>query len=242
MRQLEIDFEEPIRAIHIGPTNIVAELSNINQGLDMVLTHLVLNNDAYRKAHKNAPSYKILDNSFFELGFCLSPTAMLEAAILVDANCLICPDGTYDGMEVFLAEGYDIMTIPKTPAQFKDMMYDNRIKYVGVSEEHLDYRHSPGARYELFRDHLDEGMPAKKIHLLGGTDSIYEIGMLFPFRKHINSWDSSAAIWQGHLGIHLNNMKKKDTTAVNFDAEVSVHNPVIYENIKFVNKLLEGCK
>ncbi len=242
MKQLQFDFDEPIRAIHIGPTNTIADLSILNGGMDMVLTHLVLNDEAYKTAFMATPSYKLLDNSFFELGYCLSPTAMLEAAELVEANCLICPDGTLDGMDEFLAAGYDVMTIPKSAAQFKDMMYDNRITFVGVSEEHIDYRHSPGARYELFRDHLDEGMPTKKIHLLGGTDSIYEIGMLHPFKKHISSWDSSACVWQGHLGIKVNEMKQKDTTSVNFSTEVDLMKPEVAHNIEFVSKLLKGVQ
>lgn len=242
MKQLEFHFDDPIRAIHIGPTNTVADLSLINGGMDMVLTHLVLDDEAYRRAHASTPSYKLLDNSFFELGYCLSPNAMLEAAKMVDANCLICPDGTLDGLEEFTAAGYDVMAIPTSPEQFKDMMYDNRLKFVGVSEEHIDYRHSPGARYELFRDHLDEGMPVKKIHLLGGTDSIYEIGLLHPFRKHIMSWDSSACVWQGHLGIKLNTMKRKTTTEVNFNEEVDLTKSEIVHNINFVNKLLKGVE
>ena len=132
------------------------------------------------------------------------------------------------------------MCIPKSPEQFKDMMYDNRIDFVGVSEEHLAYRHSPGARYELFRDHVDAMMPKKKIHLLGGTDSIYELGMLHPFKQYIYSWDSSAAIWQGYLGHHLNNVTKKDTTSVDFHAKINLDNEIIQENISFVNKLLGG--
>ena len=49
MTQLEMDFDEPIKIIHIGPTSVVADLSLINDGMDMVLTHLVLNNQEYRE-------------------------------------------------------------------------------------------------------------------------------------------------------------------------------------------------
>lgn len=238
---------EPIKAIHIAPTKNMLEVdAKYNKGLNMLLTHLVLNNSEYRTTAHMLQGTKYLDNSFFELGYCLSPKAMIEAAELIrqsdDILVLICPDGTLDGMKEFKEAGYKVMTIPKSPAQFKDMMYDNRIDYVGVSEEHLAYRHSPGARYELFRDHIDAMMPKKKIHLLGGTDSIYEIGMLHPFRDYIYSWDSSTAIWQGHLGHKINDVVRKDTTSVDFTVQVNLDKPEIVNNIKFIDKLLKGVE
>lgn len=238
---------EPIKAIHIAPIKNMLEVDDKhNKGLNMLLTHLVLNNHKYRETARMLKGTKYLDNSFFELGYCLSPKAMIEAAELIrnttDTMVLICPDGTLDGMKEFKEAGYKVMTIPKSPAQFKDMMYDNRIDYVGVSEEHLAYRHSPGARYELFRDHIDAMMPKKKIHLLGGTDSIYEIGMLHPFRDYIYSWDSSTAIWQGHLGHKINDVVRKDTTSVDFTVEVNLNKYEVVNNIKFINKLLKGVE
>lgn len=238
---------EQIKAIHISPTKNMLEVDmHYNKGLNILLTHLVLNNDEYRATALMLSGTKYLDNSFFELGYCLSPKAMIEAAELIrqdgDTMVLICPDGTLDGMKEFKAQGYKVMAIPKSPAQFKDMMYDNRIDYVGVSEEHLAYRHSPGARYELFRDHIDAMMPKKKIHLLGGTDSIYEIGMLHPFRNYIYSWDSSTAIWQGHLGHRINDIVRKDTTSVDFTVKVNLEKPEVVNNIKFIEKLLKGVE
>ena len=231
-----------IKAIHIAPINVMLEVHRkYNKGINMLLTHLVLNNTKYRELAETLGGEKFLDNSFFELGHSLKPKAILEAAKLVGATTLICPDGTLEGFTEFKAQGYKVMAVPKTPAQFKDFMYDTRIDFVGVSEEHLDYRHSPGARYELFRDHLDEMMPRKKIHLLGATDSIWELGLLYPFRRFIYSWDSSAAIWQGHLGNKLWDIPRKETKSVDFNAIVDLKNKVTQENIRFINKLLGGC-
>jgi len=230
-----------IKAIHIVPTANMLEVDKrYNKGLNMLLTHLVLNDTKYMETAKQLQGEKYLDNSFFELGCSLSPKAILEAAREINATTLICPDGTLDGLVEFKQSGYKVMCIPKTVVQFKDMMYDNRIDFVGVSEEHLAYRHCPGARYELFRDHLDSMMPKKKIHLLGSTDSIYELGMLYPFKQYIYSWDSSACIWQGYLGHRLNKSTKKDTTSVNFNVVVDLDNKLIQANINFVNKLLGG--
>lgn len=240
---------EAIKAIHIAPTANMLEVdARFNHGLNMLLTHLVLNDKKYANNAFTLKGEKYLDNSFFELGYCLSPKAMLEAAqhihLVGDESqvTLICPDGTLDGLHEFKAAGYKVMAIPKSPAQFKDMMYDNRIDYVGVSEEHLAYRHSPGARYELFRDHIDAMMPSKKIHLLGGTDSVYEIGMIHPFRDYIYSWDSSTAIWQGHLGHKINDIVRKDTTSVDFSVKVNLDAEIIQHNIEFINELLKGVK
>ena len=229
-----------IKPIHIAPTCLIETVDKYyNKGLNMVLTHLVLDEDpAYRIEMKKLKGEKYLDNSFFELGYCLSPTEMVEAAKLVEATVLICPDGTRDGMELFQSQGYKVMCIPKSPEQFVEFMWDETIHLVGVSEEHLDYRHSPGARYELFRDYLQEDMPKKKIHLLGATDSIHELAMLKPFQDHIVSWDSSAAIWQGHLGNLLHSQKRKDCTAVNFSAQVE-WNLGMQINIEYIERLLQ---
>jgi hypothetical protein len=226
-----------MRLIHIAPTNLIAHVDKyFNKGLNMVLTHLVLNNPAYREAMAKLKGIKFLDNSYFELGYCMRPQEMIEAAKLVHATHLICPDGTTEGAELFKEHGYKVICIPKWASQFEEFMRDPAIDIVGVSEEHFAYRHSPGARYELFRDHLTDDMPEKKIHLLGGTDSLWELGMLKPFDKHIYSWDSSMAIWQGHLGVDVERMKRKDTTSVDFDEEVQWNFQMDW-NISFLERI-----
>jgi len=230
-----------IKVIHIAPTANMLEVdTKYNNGLNMILTHLVLNDKKYREVAAKLPGVKYLDNSFFELGYCLKPDDMVKAAKMVDATVLICPDGTLDGADYFRSEGYKVMAIPKTPEQFVEFMNDKNIHLVGVSEEHLDYRHSPGARYELFRDYIEPMMPKNKIHLLGGTDSIWELGMLKPFDAYIESWDSSAAIWQGHLGHDLSNIARKDTTSVDFNANVNLYSLTVVKNIDFIASLTGG--
>ena len=228
-----------INLIHIAPTNLIEFVDkNYNKGLNMVLTHLVLEDPEYRKVFKSIEGEKYLDNSFFELGYCMPPDEMLVAAEMVDATVLICPDGTREGLDLFKQNNYKVMCIPKSPEQFKEFMLDEDIDLVGVSEEHLDYRHSPGARYELFRDHLVDTMPKKKIHLLGATDSCWELGMLMPFNEYIYSWDSSAAVWQGHLGNYIRHQTRKDCTSVDFSAQVEL-NGCIYSNLKFLRDLTQ---
>jgi len=226
-----------IKLIHICPTNLIKFVDErYNKGLNMVLTHLVLEDEQYRKEMKALKGVKYLDNSFFELGYCLPPADLIKAAEMVDATHLICPDGTYDGFEEFKQAGYKVMTIPASPEQFREMMLNPEVDLVAVSEEHLNYRHDPGARYELFRDHITPDMPKKKIHLLGATDSLWELGMLSPFEDYIESWDSSAAVWQGHLGNLVKTQFRKDCTSVDFSEEVQ-WNLFMVANIKFLQEI-----
>ena len=228
-----------IRLIHIAPTNLIRFIDvNYNRGLNMALAHEVLENEAYRDAMKELKGEKYLDNGFFELNKCLPPQDIIKAAKMIDANTLICPDGTTAGKDAFIANGYKVMCIPKSVEQFKEFMYDDTINLVGVSEEHFAYRHCPGVRYELFRDHLTEDMPKKKIHLLGGTDRIAELGLLVPFSAYIYSFDSSAAIWQGHLGHDLRYLKRKDTSSVEFDKKVD-WNLLMESNIRYMEDMIK---
>ncbi len=226
-----------MKLIHITPTNLVEFVDReYNKGTNMVLTHLVLENPAYREVMKKLEGVKYLDNSFFELGYCLPPEDLIKAAEMVDATHLICPDGTYDGFVEFKQAGYKVMTIPNSAEQFESMMYDPDVDLVAVSEEHLDYRHSPGARYELFRDHIKPNMQRKKIHLLGATDSLWELGMLSPYEEYIESWDSSAAIWQGHLGNSVRTQLRKDCTSVDFN-QIVEWNLLMENNINFIEEI-----
>lgn len=226
-----------MKFINIAPTCLIGKVGN---EIEMALTHLVLNNQPYREAMSKVEVPIILDNSYFELGYCLSPKAMLEAANSLNNRdiTLICPDGTMDGFKEFKEAGYKVMCIPKSIEQFQDFMYDNRIDLVGVSEEHFHKRHSVGARYNLFKDHMPS-MATKKIHLLGGTDSMWELALLAPFSRYLHSWDTSMPIWQGHLGHKIDRQVSKDVTGVNFDTIVSLNKEEIQHNLKFVRDIME---
>lgn len=228
-----------IKAIHIAPTNLIKFVADkYNKGFNMILAHLVLQDENYRAAFKNIKGEKYLDNSFFELGYSMKPKEIVKAAKLVDATTLICPDGTTQGLELFKKEGYKVMCIPKDANQFRDFMYSPSIDYVGLSTEHFAYRHCPGIRYEVLRDNISSDMPHKKIHLLGSSDSIAELAMLKPFSKYIQTWDSSAAIWQGHLGNQLSTQIRKDCRSVEFDTKVE-WNLLMEDNIKFIEEQLK---
>ena len=60
---------------------------------DFVLTHMVLGVPKYREFYQKQHRFKILDNSYFELGKSVSGSAIIEAASIVAPNEVIAPDG-----------------------------------------------------------------------------------------------------------------------------------------------------
>jgi len=92
-----------MKLIHITPTNLIGFVDKkYNHGYNMALTHLVLEDEAYRNEMQKLEGTIYLDNSFFELGYCLPPEDIIRAADMIGATHLICPDGTYDGF----SDGY----------------------------------------------------------------------------------------------------------------------------------------
>ena len=69
-----------------------------NQRMHMFLTHMVEKYPAYTEAARNAPGYKILDNSLIELGGAVDLERVVKAAEYIGADEIILPD-------VFLQDG-----------------------------------------------------------------------------------------------------------------------------------------
>ena len=63
-----------------------------NQRMHMFLTHMVEKYPAYAEAARNAPGYKILDNSLIELGGAVSLERVVKAAEIIGADEIILPD------------------------------------------------------------------------------------------------------------------------------------------------------
>ena len=224
--------------INITPVNLIGKVGNT---MEMALTHLMLSNEAYSDAMGEVTVPVLLDNSYFELGYSLPPKDIIKAArMLKKAKCvyLVCPDGTRDGQKEFIKAGFKCMCIPKTVEQFHEFMEDPTVHLVGVSEEHFERRHAIGARYNLFKDHMP-ALASKKIHLLGGTDSMWELALLSPFKNYIHSWDTSMPVWQGQLGHKIDRQVSKDTTSVDFNQYVAPRNPIVLHNLQWVKSLVE---
>lgn len=216
-----------MKLIHIAPTNLIEFVDEeYNKGLNMVLTHLVLNDEVYRETFAAITGEKYLDNSFFELGYALPVDELLQAAELVNATTLICADGTREGMMAYKLAGYKVMCIPITIEQLDMMLADERIDYVGVSAIHFP------DRFDILSTCDFPDNP--KIHILG-MGHPREFKELSVFKKHIVSWDTSAAIWQGHLGHHLATLEAKDKTPVRFNEEVTF-NLLMKDNITYMEE------
>jgi hypothetical protein len=91
--------------------------------------------------------------------------------------------------------GVSILGVPNA---FGNIEKENRLQRF-MSRLALFYKlaNSPGldtARYT-----------GKKFHMLGMVDGPQEIMFMNPFRKYINTWDSSAAVWAGLNGITFDN-------------------------------------
>lgn len=223
--------------INIAPINLIGKVHNT---MEMALTHLMLSNKAYAEAMGQVTVPIILDNSFFELGYSLPPEYIIKAAKMLTSApfvYLVCPDGTREGQEEFIKAGYKCMCIPKTVEQFQEFMEDPTVNLVGISEEHFDKRHSVGARYNLFKTSMPL-MAHKKIHMLGGTDSLWELALVSPFKDFIHSWDTSMPIWQGYMGHMIDRQVAKNTTSVDFNQVVSLTNPVVAHNLNWVANII----
>lgn len=235
-------MNEPIQIVHIAPTSLMLEVdARFNKGTNMLLAHEVLSNEAYRETAKKLTGEKILDNGFFELHKSLSLDEIAVAAQEIGATIVVMPDGEDNGIDRFKDLGIKVMTVPKTKDQLFCNLMNSDIDYVGLSEEHFAYRHHPSIRYSIMVDLVKSGilLPLKKIHLLGSTNNMWEIGMLSPFSPFIKSWDTSAAIWHGYLGKKLNTVIQKDTTPVRFEENIEFNSTMRY-NIEFLNTLAKG--
>ena len=74
-----------------------------NQRMHMFLTHMVEKYPAYTEAARNAPGYKILDNSLIELGGAVDLERVVKAAEYIGADEIILPDVFQDGSATIVA-------------------------------------------------------------------------------------------------------------------------------------------
>jgi hypothetical protein len=187
--------------------------------------------------------YVYLDNSQYELGYSLPIEKVLEAAFLINANCVILPDGDLTHLEEVKYSGFDVMYIPADPdleKDFIDAMFNKKIDVVGLSYSKVATymgraRHCTTSRFD-FLTTIGEMLPNKKIHMLGMATP-GEIALMRPFRDLILSWDTSIAIWAGLNHIDIRDMKHKNTRPVDFDSDLHWGN-IVDSNIEYINKLL----
>ncbi len=234
-----------IEFAHISPTKHILHAA-AHSRVHMALAHLCGDPkyvEAFKTIGMEEDNYIYLDNSQYELGEALPVDVLLKAACRILADCIILPDGSFDGINEIKKAGYDVMYIPTGPnleEDFLEALCDPDIDYVGLSysktSSHLGrHRHSPTSRFD-FLSNLGAMLPNKKIHMLGMVTP-GEIALLKPFEYAIRSWDSSVAVWTGINDVEARSLKGKYNVSVDFDSQ----KPWTYlcnNNIAYINKLL----
>ena len=215
--------------IHIAPTSLMGWATIKSDGYAMLLAHEVLDNIKYRDKAQRLNATKYLDNGYFELGYALPIEDMLTAAKMVGADYVVCKDGTTNGLPVYKEAGYKVMCIPKTYEQLVGFLRNDKIDLVGLS-----YLHFPN-REDIIKDLEFPDKP--KLHILGMKHP-KEFEKFAPYKDHIVSWDTSAAIWHGHLGIQLRTATEKSKTPVDFSAELQP-NLIMEDNINYMKESIK---
>ena len=235
---------EKIRFAHIAPTKHILHAAS-NSLAHMALAHLIKDPEYVEnfRTIRDEGGYVYLDNSQYELGYSLPIETVLDAAQLINANCVILPDGDLTHLELVKRAGFDVMYIPMAPDFEKDFlqaMFNTKIDKVGLSYSKTSAalgrpRHSTTSRFD-FLTTVGEMLPNKKIHMLGMVTP-GEIALMRPFKDLIYSWDTSIAVWAGLNHIQIADMKHKNVAAVDFDSELHWGN-IVDLNIEYINKLL----
>jgi len=247
-----------IKFAHIAPTTHILQAASESQ-VHMALQHLTLaerniDNIEYIQTFKSIASqggYIYLDNSEFELGYSCNLDELISAGLLINASCLILPDGNMNKADCkrIRDEGFDVMVIP-TPnknglglnTNFIEALHRPDINYVGLSYSKTSaalnrHRHSATSRFDFLAG-LGTVLPNKKIHMLGAVVP-GEIALMKPFEDAIMSWDTSLAVWAGVNYIDVKRLTHKNHKSVDFTSQ-KPWNSVCDSNIAYINVLLNS--
>jgi len=215
----------------------------------MALEDLVGDNEYTKKMVRlsNEGYYTYLDNNEFEKGQPCSLDELIKAGHLVNASCLILPDGdqSIESIKLVKANGFDVMVIPagdQLDLEFILALDNPDIDKVGLSYSKTSaflerHRHSATSRFD-FLSGLGTVLPNKKIHLLGAVLP-GEIALMRPYQSAIYSWDTSMAVWAGLNEVNIKNMTHKNGDSVDFTSQ-KPWNMVCDLNISYINTLLNS--
>lgn len=238
----------PIQFAHIAPTKHILHAASHSQ-VHMALQHLCVDREYTEKFNQisREGGYIYLDNSQFELGKPCSIDELIAAGHLIDASCLILPDGdmSEEDCKIIHANGFDVMVIPEGPALDELVMEAlNRrdIDFVGLSYSKTSQylgrpRHSVTSRFDFLAS-LGTMLPNKKLHLLGGVLP-GEIALMKPFQNAIKSWDTSLAVWAGLNGTDIRTMTHKNGESVDFNTDLP-WDTVCDINIRYIDVMLNS--
>lgn len=183
----------------ISPFSVMSKAAEYSD-FHMCLTHLVLANKDYAEFYKNENKFKLLDNSYFELGECVKCYDVLKAAEKIKADCLVLSDGSLDSIYQYKKEGYAVMYIPKDATAFKIAMKASEIDKVGISCLHIPqfmgYESFTGnSRKDFLKKYWEKGFDKNKVHLLGSMN--LPLLELTSIRDYASSIDTSYPVWAG---------------------------------------------
>lgn len=194
----------------------------------MVLTHLVESNAEYRDFYRQTEKPILLDNSFFELGECLSRERVLEAAKAVNATCVVLTDGSTDDIDFFKSKGYEVMFVPLT---LDDMILgynSSEIDKVGISCL-SSQKLVGGNAFEPLRTEVLKLVSLKtrtplsvcrKTHFLGATNANLKDIKDANDLRFINSTDTSLPIWAGLHGRELSASSARMDKHCDFESQL----------------------
>lgn len=224
-----------MKIINIFPSNLINE-NMIRQDYELYLAHQILANPKQFEflSQEKGCSYKILDNSAYELGKGLDLEQLLKAADIIDANEIVLPDifKSNDSFEYSLKYLIEISTSFKRKIAFVaqgsniiDLKYNlTRIKQLKRVDTIMLPKWSWAWRMDLMNTLL---YTDKEIHWLGMGDSLTET--IGPYTDRIRtidtgyftalaSTDYEQSIFNKRIDdieINLDNMPVKESNLIN---------------------------
>lgn len=225
----------------IAPKQYMKEIGEEND-FHLFLAHMVQGDADYAKLAKEAKGYKILDNSFFELGYSLPLDKLIKLADEINASCIVLPDGL-EGFNqrdrVLEKTSCGVMLVPRTFEQlisFVTFALNTPRVYIGLSGIHAanmlrEQFELPVERFACvnrllvlsqlmsYDKHLYKNfIISKKLHLLGLGDRPFLELSAFNLAGVEYTNDSNAYVWPYLFNrVRFDEIEKKQSHPVNFD-------------------------
>ncbi len=241
-----------MQIINIVPLgNICMEF---NQPMHMYLTHMVEKYPMYVQVAKQAPGYKILDNSLIELGSAMTIDRVLDAAEKIGADEIILPDVFQDGgatlnaVDKALVEidrryqgkcPFKLMAVaqgtnwPNWNRCYEELMDRSEVSVIGVPK--VCAKMLPGGRPEVMRRSQCR-LLEKEHHLLGLWYSASELEQ-YDRPDMIRSCDTVLASFMTKHGLGASGVRPDGFTV---DLEKDVIDPKALE--RCAQKMYRGKK
>jgi hypothetical protein len=186
-----------------------------------------------------------------------------ESTKTIEAAERMAPEIKAEGFKTFYVPQSKIGDMDDYLEGFKYGCYSDNVDYIGVSilgvpnafggieKDNKLQRFASRQRiyYELATTPFLETarFKGKKFHFLGMVDGPNEIMFMNPFRRFIDSWDSSAAVWAGLNGFKFDKsptglVNGKFEKEVDFKFETNDYGLIemAKENMKYIDKLVWG--